>query len=93
MQAYQRNQKKSKTSSTETNQGDDIDLDWLEYYYCTILRRSEYDFWTSDLRKTFAQIDIYTSMNEKQQEARKKVEEENNLKKEGKQKTTYKVLD
>nr|DAF74867.1 MAG TPA: hypothetical protein [Caudoviricetes sp.]DAK70413.1 MAG TPA: hypothetical protein [Caudoviricetes sp.] len=45
------------------------------------------------MRKTFAQIDIYTSMNEKQQEARKKVEEENNLKKEGKQKTTYKVLD
>ena len=72
---------------------EDIELDWLEYFYCTILKRSEYDFWTSDLRRVFSQIDIYTDMNQKREEQRKKAEEEQNLRKEGKRKTTLKVLD
>lgn len=72
---------------------EDIDLDWLEYMYCTILKRSEYDFWTSDLRRIFSQIDIYTDMNQKREEQRKKSEEEQQLRKEGKKKTTLKVLD
>lgn len=83
----------SSSETTDEEKEEDIDLDWLEYFYCTILKRDEYDFWTSDLRKVFSQIDIYNKMHEEQAERRKKSEEEARLKKEGKEKNTFKVLD